>query len=220
MPIISLPSFFILLTNSMGSMPLSKALLNCFAAASRAPPKRSPWNLGINHVSLKEVFFFPLGNGRTVCVSSTDDGEQARGEAWDEVLPSTSTDYGVVCTRDSRPMIRSHHQAHLNELAGIAWQPTWKYILCYWKYTCKKTLLLSRRLTPVVKPTCVETKASQALHLNPSPLWRPQWWACQRRWAPGLARHRCLSWMRLVYGSGPTPAGNPRYLIALKSTSC
>lgn len=42
MPIMSLPSFFILLTNSIGSMPLSNALLNCLAAASRAPPKRSP----------------------------------------------------------------------------------------------------------------------------------------------------------------------------------
>lgn len=45
MPMISFPSFFILLTNSMGSMPLSNALLNCFAAASRAPPKRSPWEV-------------------------------------------------------------------------------------------------------------------------------------------------------------------------------
>lgn len=43
MPMISFPSFFILLTNSIGSMPLSKALLNCLAAASRAPPKRSPF---------------------------------------------------------------------------------------------------------------------------------------------------------------------------------
>lgn len=42
MPMISLPSFFILFTNSMGIMPLSKALLNILAAASRAPPKRSP----------------------------------------------------------------------------------------------------------------------------------------------------------------------------------
>uniref|UniRef100_A0A0E9S871 Uncharacterized protein n=1 Tax=Anguilla anguilla TaxID=7936 RepID=A0A0E9S871_ANGAN len=42
MPMISRPSFFILLTNSMGSSPLSNALLNCLAAASRAPPNRSP----------------------------------------------------------------------------------------------------------------------------------------------------------------------------------
>ena len=41
-PMISFPSFFILLTNSMGNMPPSNALLNCLAAASRAPPNRSP----------------------------------------------------------------------------------------------------------------------------------------------------------------------------------
>lgn len=43
MPMISFPSFFILFTNSIGIMPLSKALLNILAAASSAPPNRSPW---------------------------------------------------------------------------------------------------------------------------------------------------------------------------------
>lgn len=70
---------------------------------------------------------------RSVCVqvfmSSTDDGEQARGEAGDKVLASTSADDGVVCTRDGRPVICSHHQAHLNELAGVARQPTWKQLI-------------------------------------------------------------------------------------------
>lgn len=56
MPMISLPSFFILLTNSIGNMPLSKALLNCFAAASRAPPKRSPFNSKINHLLGNRMF--------------------------------------------------------------------------------------------------------------------------------------------------------------------
>lgn len=59
-------------------------------------------------------------------VITTDDGEQARGEAGDKVFASTSTDNGVVCTGDSRPVVRSHHQAHFNELAGVARQPKQK----------------------------------------------------------------------------------------------
>ena len=58
-----------------------------------------------------------------LCVSSTDDGEQAGGEAGDEVLAGTSADDGVVCTRDGRPVIGCHHQTHLDELAGVARQP-------------------------------------------------------------------------------------------------
>lgn len=54
-------------------------------------------------------------------VSSTDDGEQAGCEAWDKVFARTSTDNRVVSAGDCRPMISSHHQAHFNELAGVAW---------------------------------------------------------------------------------------------------
>lgn len=49
-------------------------------------------------------------------------GEQAGGEAGDEVFAGSGTDDCVVCTRHSRAVVGSHHQAHLNELAGITWQ--------------------------------------------------------------------------------------------------
>lgn len=42
MPRMSLCSFLMLFTNSIGIMPESYAWENCFAAPSRAPPKRSP----------------------------------------------------------------------------------------------------------------------------------------------------------------------------------
>lgn len=54
-------------------------------------------------------------------VSSTDNGEQAGCEAWDKVFARTSADNRVVSAGDCRPMISSHHQAHFNELAGVAW---------------------------------------------------------------------------------------------------
>ncbi len=41
-PIINFPSFLILFTKSIGFKPASYASLNCFAAPSNAPPKRSP----------------------------------------------------------------------------------------------------------------------------------------------------------------------------------
>lgn len=53
----------------------------------------------------------------------THDGEQPRGEAGDQVLPSPSADDGVVGTGYRRPMVGCHHQAHLNELAGVLGQP-------------------------------------------------------------------------------------------------
>lgn len=53
--------------------------------------------------------------------SSTDNGEQARGEAGDQVFASASTDDGVVSTGDGGPVVSRHHQTHLDELAGIAW---------------------------------------------------------------------------------------------------
>lgn len=53
----------------------------------------------------------------------THDGEQSRGEAGNQVLPGPSTDDGVVSPRDGWPVISRHHQAHLNELAGVLGQP-------------------------------------------------------------------------------------------------
>merc|ERR1712200_59077 len=41
-PIISFPSFLVLLTNSMGMRPESKASVNMLAAPSKAPPNLSP----------------------------------------------------------------------------------------------------------------------------------------------------------------------------------
>lgn len=38
------------------------------------------------------------------------------------------------------------------------------------------------------------------------PTWRPQWWACLRRWAPDPSRHRYWSWRKRAYGSDPAPA--------------
>lgn len=61
-----------------------------------------------------------------VKVEVSYDGEKAGGEAGDEVLASSSTDDGVVGTRNSRAVISSHHKAHLNELAGIPRQPAHK----------------------------------------------------------------------------------------------
>ena len=42
-PIMSFPDFLLLFTNSMGVIPLSHPSENCLAAASNAPPKRSPY---------------------------------------------------------------------------------------------------------------------------------------------------------------------------------
>lgn len=50
-------------------------------------------------------------------------GEEARGEAGDEIFAGSGAHDGVVGTRDSRAVICSHHQAHLYELAGILGQP-------------------------------------------------------------------------------------------------
>lgn len=57
------------------------------------------------------------------CVRRTDDGEQAGGEAGDQVLAGASAHDGVVRAGDGRPVVRRHHQAHLDELAGVARQP-------------------------------------------------------------------------------------------------
>lgn len=62
-----------------------------------------------------------------MCVLGTDNSKQARSETRYKVFASTSADDGVMCTRDGRPVVSSHHQAHLNELAGIAWQPKQKH---------------------------------------------------------------------------------------------
>ena len=43
MPMMSEPFFLISFTNSIGIRPASEALLNCRAAASKAPPNLSPW---------------------------------------------------------------------------------------------------------------------------------------------------------------------------------
>lgn len=57
------------------------------------------------------------------CIQGTPkpvpNSEQPRGKAGNQVLSSPSTDNGVVSPRYGRPMICSHHQAHLDELAGI-----------------------------------------------------------------------------------------------------
>lgn len=53
----------------------------------------------------------------------TYDGEKAGGEAGDEIFARSGTDDGVVGPGNSRAVISSHHQAHLDELAGISWQP-------------------------------------------------------------------------------------------------
>ena len=44
-PIINCPFFLISLTNSIAVLPASNASENCLAAASKAPPNLSPWNL-------------------------------------------------------------------------------------------------------------------------------------------------------------------------------
>lgn len=54
---------------------------------------------------------------------NTHNGKQSRGEAGDEVLAGSSADDGVMSPRDGRPVISRHHQAHLNELAGVFGQP-------------------------------------------------------------------------------------------------
>lgn len=54
------------------------------------------------------------------------DSEEARGEAGDEIFAGSSTDNGVVSTGNSRAVISSNHQAHLNELASIPRQPAHK----------------------------------------------------------------------------------------------
>lgn len=54
--------------------------------------------------------------------AGTDDGEEAGGEAGDEVLASTCADNGVVGAGDGGAVVGRHHQTHLNELAGVAGQ--------------------------------------------------------------------------------------------------
>ena len=51
------------------------------------------------------------------------DGEEARGEAGDQVFSGPSADDGVVSPRHSGTVVRRHHQAHLDELAGVTGQP-------------------------------------------------------------------------------------------------
>lgn len=53
-------------------------------------------------------------------------GEEARGETRDEIFARSSADDCVVGTGNRRPMIGSHHKAHLNELAGVPRQPAEK----------------------------------------------------------------------------------------------
>jgi len=50
----------------------------------------------------------------------TDDGEEARGEAGDEVLAGARADDGVVGSGDGGAVVGRHHQTHLDELAGVA----------------------------------------------------------------------------------------------------
>ena len=52
----------------------------------------------------------------------TYNSEQSRGEAGHEVLACSGSDDGVVSARHSRTVVSSHHQTHLQELAGIVWQ--------------------------------------------------------------------------------------------------
>lgn len=54
------------------------------------------------------------------------DGEKAGGETGDEVFASSSTDNGVVGTGNSGAVIGRHHEAHLDELAGVPRQPAHK----------------------------------------------------------------------------------------------
>lgn len=50
-------------------------------------------------------------------------GEEARGETRDEIFARSGADNCVVGPGNGRPMIGSHHKAHLNELAGVPRQP-------------------------------------------------------------------------------------------------
>lgn len=146
MPMISLPSFFILLTNSMGSMPLSNALLNCFAAASSAPPKRSPCKV----TKRKKIYIcswldFLQMKKKMKCINKSQlevsyDGEEARGEAGDKIFASSGTHNSVVGPRNSRAVISSHHQAHLYELAGILGQPAHKWVMLHSGYVVQGIL--------------------------------------------------------------------------------
>lgn len=51
------------------------------------------------------------------------DGEEAGGEAGDQVFAGSSAHDGVVGPRNSRAVIGRHHQTHLDELAGVTRQP-------------------------------------------------------------------------------------------------
>jgi len=51
------------------------------------------------------------------------DGEKAGGETGDEIFASSSADDGVVGAGDGGAVISGHHQAHLDELAGVPRQP-------------------------------------------------------------------------------------------------
>lgn len=113
-------------------------------------------------------------------------------------------------------MVRGHHQAHLDELAGVARQPAQSQMKAEEKKSVRERRAMKSELShlsvqsqPVgLSLTCVGTTAGLEHHPGPSPPWRPLWWACQRRWVLGPARHRCLSWTKPVYGSDPTPAGS------------
>ena len=60
-------------------------------------------------------------NSATVVASH--DGEEAGGEAGDEIFAGPGTDDGVVRARDSGAVVRRHHQTHLDELARVPRQP-------------------------------------------------------------------------------------------------
>jgi hypothetical protein len=49
-PMMSFPDFLLLLTNSIGVIPLSHPSENCLAEASNAPPKRSPYIDNTRHI--------------------------------------------------------------------------------------------------------------------------------------------------------------------------
>lgn len=65
-------------------------------------------------------FLFVLVNLR---FKDSHDGEEAGREAGDEIFSRSSADDGVVGSGDSRAVVSRHHQAHLDELTGVARQP-------------------------------------------------------------------------------------------------
>lgn len=55
--------------------------------------------------------------------TGTDNGEEAGREAGDQVFAGSRAHDGVVSAGDGGAVIGRHHQAHFDEVAGVARQP-------------------------------------------------------------------------------------------------